>query len=52
LKSYKRTGLWASKNLRKKENSAKDPDHAADAVLTAQLFDVTIYIYVGNALEK
>jgi hypothetical protein len=31
---------------------AKEQDRAVDAGLTGLLFDVTIYIYVGNVLER
>jgi len=44
--------VWAKRNLKKKENTAKEQDDALDAGLTELLFDVTIYIYVGDALEK
>jgi hypothetical protein len=44
--------VWAKRNLKKKENTAKEQYDALDAVLTELLFDVTIYIYVGDALEK
>jgi hypothetical protein len=44
--------VWESKNLEKRENMAKEPDRAADAVPTGLLSGVTIYIYVGSALGK
>jgi hypothetical protein len=44
--------VWAKRNLKKKGNTAKEQDDALDAGLTELLFDVTIYIYVGDALEK
>jgi hypothetical protein len=31
---------------------AKEQDRAVDAGLTGLLFDATIYIYVGNVLER
>jgi len=53
LKSYKlENHIWANKNLKKKENMAKEQDLAVDADLTGLLFDVTIYIYVGIVLER
>lgn len=44
--------VWAKRNLKKKENMAKEQDNALDAALTDLLFDVTIYIYVDNVLER
>jgi len=44
--------VWAKRNLKKKENMAKEQDSALDVGLTGLLFDVTIYIYVGNVLER
>lgn len=44
--------IWVNRNLRKKENMEKERDHAVDAGLTGQLFDVTIYIYVDIVLGK
>ncbi len=44
--------MWAKRNLKKKENMAKEQDSALDVGLTGLLFDVTIYIYVGNVLER
>jgi hypothetical protein len=43
---------WARRNLKKKENMAKEQYDASDVALADRLFDVTIYIYAGNALEK
>jgi len=44
--------VWAKRNPKKKENMAKEQDSALDAALTGLLFDVTIYIYVDNALGR
>jgi len=44
--------MWAKKNLEKKENMAREQDSVLDVGLTGLLFDVTIYIYVGNVLER
>ena len=44
--------MWAKRNLKKKENMAKEQDSALDVGLTGLLFDVTIYIYVGNVLGR
>jgi hypothetical protein len=44
--------IWAKRNLKRKESMAKEQDDALDAGLMDLLFDVTIYIYVGNVLEK
>lgn len=44
--------MWAKRNLKKKENMAKEQDSASDVDLTGLLFDVTIYIYVGDVLER
>jgi hypothetical protein len=44
--------LWVSRNPRRKENMAKEPDRAVDADLMVQLFDVTIYICVDSVLGK
>jgi len=53
LKSHKIGGhVWASRNLKRKENTAKGQDLAVDAGLMGQLFDVTIYICVGIVLGK
>ena len=41
-----------TRKLRKYENTEKVHAHALDAVLMDQLSDVTIYICVGNVLEK
>jgi len=44
--------VWAKRNLKKKENMAKEQDSALDVALTDLLFDVTIYIYVDDVLER
>jgi len=44
--------MWAKKNLEKKENMAREQDSVLDVGLMGLLFDVTIYIYVGNVLER
>lgn len=44
--------VWAKRNLKKKENMAKEQDSALDVGLMGLLFDVTIYIYVGDVLER
>jgi methionine salvage enolase-phosphatase E1 len=44
--------VWENSKLKKNENTAKVHDHALDAVHMDQSSDVTIYIYVGNVLEK
>jgi len=44
--------VWAKRNLKKKENMAKEQDSALDVGRTGLLFDVTIYIYVGDVLER
>ncbi len=44
--------MWAKRNLKKKENMAKEQDSVLDVDLTGLLFDVTIYIYVGDVLER
>jgi len=44
--------MWAKRNLKKKENMAKEQDSALDVGLTGLVFDVTIYNYVGNVLER
>jgi len=53
LRSYELEGAaWANRKVKRKENMAREQDHAADVGLTGLLFDVTIYIYVGIVLEK
>jgi hypothetical protein len=44
--------VWASRNLRRKENMARAQDLAAGADHTDQSFGVTICIYVAIALER
>lgn len=44
--------VWAKRNLKRKENMAKEQDSVLDVGLTGLLFDVTIYIYVGDVLER
>ena len=44
--------VWENNKLRKYENTAKVHDHALDAARMDQLFDGTIYIYVGTVSEK
>jgi hypothetical protein len=44
--------LWENSKLRKNENTEKVHDPALDAVHMGQSSEVTIYIYVGNVLEK
>ena len=44
--------VWENSKLRKYENTAKVHAHVLDAVRMDQLFDVTIYIYVGTVLER
>jgi hypothetical protein len=43
---------WASKNLQKKENTARALGHVVDADPTVLSSGVTIYIYVGIVLGK
>jgi hypothetical protein len=43
---------WENRSPKKKENTEREQDRAADAGLMDQLFDVTIYIYVGSVLER
>jgi len=44
--------VWENSKQRKNENTEKVHDPALDAVHMDQSSDVTIYIYVGNVLEK
>jgi hypothetical protein len=44
--------VWESNKSKKFENTVKVPDHASDAGPMDQLFDGTIYIYVGTASGK
>lgn len=44
--------VWASRNLKEKENMEREHDHAADAALMVLSFDVTIYICVGIVLGR
>lgn len=44
--------VWAKRNLKKIENMAREQDSALDVGLMDLLFDVTIYIYVGDVLER
>jgi hypothetical protein len=43
---------WQNKSPKKKENTEREQDLAADAGLMDQLSAVTIYIYVGSVLER
>jgi len=43
---------WENRSPKKKENTEREQDHAADVGLMDPLFDVTIYIYVGSVLER
>jgi len=53
LKSPKKeTQVWPSRNPRRSGSMAREQDLVADVDRTGQLFDVTIYIYVGNVLGK
>lgn len=45
-------GLWANKNLERRENMAREQDLVADADHMGLLSDVIIYICVGTVLEK
>jgi hypothetical protein len=44
--------VWENSNLKKYGNTEKAQDHALDAALMDQLFDGTIYIYVGTVSER
>lgn len=44
--------VWAKRNLKKKENMGREQDSVLDVGLMGLLFDVTIYIYVGDVLER
>jgi hypothetical protein len=44
--------VWVKRNLKKKGNMAKEQGSALDVGLTGLLFDVTIYIYVDDVLER
>jgi len=44
--------VWAKRNLKRKENMAREQDSVLDVGLMGLLFDVTIYIYVGDVLER
>jgi len=43
---------WVKRNLKKNENMEGLQGDALDVGLMAPLFDVTIYIYVGDVLER
>ena len=44
--------VWENSNLKKYGNTEKAQDHALGAALMGQLFDGTIYIYVGTVSER
>ena len=44
--------VWEKSKLRKYENTVKVHAHVLDVAHMDQSSDVTIYIYVGTALEK
>ncbi len=53
MKSHRiEESVWGSRNLGRRESTAKARDLAVGAVPTGQSFDVTIYIYADIVLER